>query len=363
MVQNAPPLCPRTSGDKILLMDLGRTPEEPPDVKPGYMPRIFPYAAFLGIIGVYYFVAVVLGLQPALGRGLSAAIGVRIVPLLVVFYLLGLGIWTALVRERTVSGTAKRLRAEALSWDMVERLVGIPFFILGTVFIFDIYATFKQAIPELTAYGSDPWLAAVDGFLHLGRDPWRWSHSVLGEAGLAFLDQVYTSWYAVLVASIPIFATWAPNRIRHRFFLTFSAVMMMGGSFGAILFASGGPAYFGEFTGNAARFGPLLEALQGTQALATQGRLWEYFSSEATNLYGGISAMPSMHVAVVVLIGIAGTRWNRWVGLAAVGYAGLIFVGSFHLGWHYAVDGYASAVLVGTIWFLTRWVVAERSVT
>jgi hypothetical protein len=315
--------------------------------------RLTPYAAFAGIVGLYYLSALAFGLRPDLGRGLSAVVGIRIVPILIVAYLFGLGAWTGLVRERTIRGTKEAMGAELRSPDLAERLIGIPFLIMGTVYTFDVYASFKQGIPSLTAYDSDPWLAAVDAFVHLGRDPWRWTHAVLGGPGLRFLDWVYTSWYVVLITSIPVVATWAPLQVRSRFFLTFSAVMMLGGSFAAILFASGGPAYFAELVGDSVRFSPLLESLEGTTALAPQGRLWEYFSTNAENLYGGISAMPSMHVAVVVLISVAAWAWSRLLGCLAAGYAFLIFLGSFHLGWHYAIDGYLAAALVMGIWLLS----------
>lgn len=320
---------------------------------------ILPYGVYVGILGVYYLSARLLGLHPTLGRGLSAAIGIRLVPILVVFYLFGRAAWIALVQERTLAAAAGRIRSETLSWPTAERLLGIPFFVMGTVYTFDIYASFKQAIPNLTTYGWDLRLAAADAFLHLGKDPWHWSHSLLGDGSLRFLDEIYKSWYAVLVASVPLFATWAPLRIRNRFFLAFSTVLMIGGSFAAVLFASGGPAYFAELAGDPARFAPLLERLQGTQALATQARLWEYFSTDAQNLYGGISAMPSMHVAVVALIAIAGARWNLWMGLVTAGYGLLILLGSFHLGWHYALDGYVSVALVALFWLATRVVTWE----
>jgi hypothetical protein len=315
--------------------------------------RVTPYAAFAATVGVYYLSALAFGLRPELGRGLSAVVGIRIVPILIVAYIFGVLAWTGLVRERTLRGTMTAIRTQLKSLDLAERLAGIPILILGTVYTFDIYASFKQGIPSLTAYGSDRWLAAVDAFVHFGRDPWRWTHAVLGGPGLRFLDWVYTSWYVVLISSIPIFATWAPLRIRTRFFLTFTVVMMLGGSFAAILFASGGPAYFAELAGDSVRFSPLLESLDGTSALATQGRLWEYFSTNAENLYGGISAMPSMHVAVVVLIAVAGWAWSRWLGTLAAGYAVLIQLGSFHLGWHYAIDGYLAAALVAGVWLFS----------
>lgn len=326
----------------------------------GQWHRVRPYLVYLGFLLVYYLSALALGLHPTLGRGLSAAIGIRIVPILIVFYFFGAVAWIGLVHEGTWRGTARRIREEVLSRDLAERLVGIPLFIMGTVYTFDIYATFKQAIPELAGYSWDARLATADAFLHLGRDPWRWSYSLLGSHGLHLLDGVYRSWYAVLVGSIPVFTTWAPMRLRSRFFLTFTVMMMVGGSFMAVLFASGGPAYFAELVGDQTRFAPLLDNLRGTHALAIQNRLWDYFSHDARNLYGGISAMPSMHVAVVTLLALAACSWNPWMGLTAAVYALLIFLGSFHLGWHYAVDGYASAFLVGGTWWVIGRAIPTR---
>ena len=48
----------------------------------------------------------------------------------------------------------------------------------------------------------------------------------------------------------------------------------------------------------------------------------------------GISAMPSLHVAMAVF-------WT-WIG-------------SFHLGWHYALDGLVSLIGVILIWRFARW--------
>jgi hypothetical protein len=55
-------------------------------------------------------------------------------------------------------------------------------------------------------------------------------------------------------------------------------------------------------------------------------------------------------------------RWPRWQWVAWI-YASIIFVGSFHLGWHYASDGMVSAIGIILIWygvrsylaFLERW--------
>lgn len=68
----------------------------------------------------------------------------------------------------------------------------------------------------------------------------------------------------------------------------------------------------------------------------------------------GISAFPSLHVAIPVLyccVAIAtGRRWL--IGLAAT-FAVVIFLATIHLGWHYAIDGYAAALGTRLIWWLT----------
>jgi hypothetical protein len=60
-----------------------------------------------------------------------------------------------------------------------------------------------------------------------------------------------------------------------------------------------------------------------------------------------------MHVAIAALLVIATWDLNRWIGLFMLAGAMLIMVGSVHLGWHYAIDGYAAAIGVWLIWRVT----------
>ncbi len=70
-------------------------------------------------------------------------------------------------------------------------------------------------------------------------------------------------------------------------------------------------------------------------------------------LGAGISAMPSLHNAMAVLFACAAWHANRRMGWLFSGYAVLIWIGSIHLGWHYAIDGIVAAVLTIAIWKLT----------
>jgi hypothetical protein len=73
----------------------------------------------------------------------------------------------------------------------------------------------------------------------------------------------------------------------------------------------------------------------------------------------GISAMPSVHNASALLMVLV--VWNKtlFVRSVAVIHALLIFIGSIHLAWHYAVDSYLAWAMALVIWWaagpLARW--------
>jgi hypothetical protein len=84
--------------------------------------------------------------------------------------------------------------------------------------------------------------------------------------------------------------------------------------------------------------------------LRVQRTLWENFATGQNMPFVGISAMPSVHVAVAVLFALLGWRISSWLGWIFSLYAGVILIGSVHLGWHYAVDGYLSIAGALAIW-------------
>lgn len=83
--------------------------------------------------------------------------------------------------------------------------------------------------------------------------------------------------------------------------------------------------------------------------------LWQNYESSTVGLGSGISAMPSLHVALTTLSALLLSRLSRTAGVLAWAYLALILVGSVHLGWHYAIDGYASIIAVGLIWRAAGW--------
>ncbi|HEY8189205.1 MAG TPA: phosphatase PAP2 family protein, partial [Micavibrio sp.] len=60
------------------------------------------------------------------------------------------------------------------------------------------------------------------------------------------------------------------------------------------------------------------------------------------------------------LFALVGWRTGRKTGIFFTVYLLLMMIGSVHLGWHYAVDGYFSILSTGAIWWATglwqkRW--------
>jgi membrane-associated phospholipid phosphatase len=120
-------------------------------------------------------------------------------------------------------------------------------------------------------------------------------------------------------------------------------------------FASGGPVALDA----SSAYGPWLDRLYAVPGLMTtemHAALLETYRTGQFVPFGGISAMPSMHVGGIVLVAIV--AWRRWrpLGAACWGYAGVIQIGSVVLGWHYAIDGYAGALLAWGCWRIAgRW--------
>jgi hypothetical protein len=92
-------------------------------------------------------------------------------------------------------------------------------------------------------------------------------------------------------------------------------------------------------------------------AIRIQDALWQGHLNQTP--LSEVSAMPSMHNASALLFALVGYQVSRFWGRALALHAVLIFIGSVHLAWHYAVDAYAAWALTLVIWFamapVARW--------
>jgi hypothetical protein len=171
------------------------------------------------------------------------------------------------------------------------------------------------------------------------------------------IDVLYILWLP-LNAGVLVWQGWSRGRDRSRFFLSYLLIYIVLGTGSAIALSAAGPCYYEAVTGQSSPYAPLMQYLAGLDAeqpiiaLRVQHTLWENYTRSLNLPFVGISAMPSVHVAVAVLFAIIGWRTSRWLGWVFTGFAGVVLVGSVHLGWHYAVDGYLSVAATLALWGL-----------
>jgi hypothetical protein len=215
----------------------------------------------------------------------------------------------------------------------------------------------KPAIPEINPFSWDMALAELDRTLHFGVDPWKLLQPFLGYTiPTAILNFGYCFWFLALFTSQYWFAFRREyTELRIRFFIAMMMVWWIGGGLMALYFSSAGPAYYSLIGLAPDPFAPLMAYLGQVDqivpiwALDAQRMLWDTFTAPQARFLG-ISAFPSMHNAVAVVIALAGFKIGRAIGWTLTAYAFLIFLGSVHLGWHYALDSYAAIAIALLSW-------------
>lgn len=225
------------------------------------------------------------------------------------------------------------------------------------------FNAFKQMVLPLAGFGWDPMLDWADRALFLGIDPWRATHAVLGSPQATLvIDRIYHGWFVPMSLGL-ILCAWMPRstfRLRTQYVLSYIGVWIGIGSVLAFLMPSAGPCFYENYVGGHASFRELLGRLAETEAatgatltsLSNQAMLAKLFMADKLIVGGGISAMPSVHNGLAVLFALAAFRINRLLGWSLALYAVLIWVGSIHLGWHYALDGLVAAGLTYGIWVI-----------
>jgi hypothetical protein len=223
-----------------------------------------------------------------------------------------------------------------------------------------VFASWKWTIPYLQPFSWDPRLHALDRLVHGGTLPWQLLQPWLGfPTATVVLDHLYALWIP-LSAVVLIWQAFGSRAFaRAHFFLTYVAVYVILGTVLAFALSSAGPCYYERLTGDPGPYQRLMSYLQSVNArtplLAVEGQsvLWQLYLERRHVPFLSISAMPSVHVAVAVLFAMAGWEANRVLGLVLTAYALVVLVGSVHLGWHYAVDGYFAALATAVIWIAT----------
>jgi hypothetical protein len=226
-------------------------------------------------------------------------------------------------------------------------------FAVGTLLVamqISVLTWTKVMLPIASPFWADPFLANVDHAI-FGRDPWILAQQLFGWAS-PVIDRTYVTWapvkFATFVFVLVMPETTTKARILVTYFITLAAVAV-----GQFLFSSAGPVFYQQF-GFGPRFSQLpLEPWVETTRLY----LWHDYLRAGGDIGGGISGMPSLHVAGALWVALAWNSYDRRIGAIGFLYLILILIGSVLLGWHYAVDGIAGILITGLAWFVAPRIV------
>lgn len=230
-----------------------------------------------------------------------------------------------------------------------------PVMVLGTVLVgvsSSLFMALKFAIPALVPFWLDKSLAAAEAGI-FGIAPYRLLDSLFGRANL-LVDRVYGLWLPVQLVVMFSVIIARPSREKARALAACSAAWFLLGVVAATLLSSAGPIFFDRVVGGST-FAPLhqiLETRRADMALSTSDAMWSAYLSGHPGLVSGISAAPSMHIAISMwILLVARDLAPRAVPIAAA-YLAFIWIASVQLGWHYVTDGIGAVAGMTAIWWV-----------
>jgi PAP2 superfamily len=238
-----------------------------------------------------------------------------------------------------------------------RRNAGWPVVLIATTLVgfgASLFLPLKYAIPMEVPFWLDMPLATGERHL-FGTDAWRIADGLFGWALLPS-DRVYGLWLPV--QSLVLFSVilLPASRAKTHALIAYGLAWFLLGVVAAMLCASAGPIFYDRMFGGH-YFAGLTERL-GDRAWVVQGEsdaMWSSFASGRPGLVAGISAMPSIHVAISFWIWLTTRRLAPRTAPLAVAYAVFVWIASVQLGWHYVSDG-----LAGLVGMLAVWWLAER---
>lgn len=215
------------------------------------------------------------------------------------------------------------------------------------------FTTYKLAIPHLVPFYADPALAEIDRAIH-GLDPGLLLQALVPQPVGYAIGYLYGPvWFLAWFCIMGIAALLPDARLRWRYFASLFLVVLLLGTVLATLLSSAGPYLYDRLYGTA-RFTELTAAIAaspvGSYMHEATGYLMAAYAGQEVVPGTGISAMPSMHIAIGTLDALLLMRLGRAAGLIGWAYLAALLVGSVYMGWHYAIDGYVSLVIVLLIW-------------
>ena len=301
--------------------------------------------------------AMFVGVQYAIALSLSVALGFPHIPPLLGYVTIGAmvtvggGVWLLLrtlwrLYRSGIDHPAREIAALIASHQrrLAIAILGIQLVVLQMGSL----TWLKTLMPLVVPFWADAYLANLDAVI-FGTDPWRLLTPALDPIG-PFIDAVYAAWFPIKSFVVAALLISLPSFSKSRAALAYFYTVGIFGVLGQFALSSAGPLFY-EMAGFGTRFADLETHL--TPAVkAARAYLWQSYVTGGDKIGTGISAMPSMHVALAAWVAL--TLGSAFPRAAPFGWAflGTILVGSVYLGWHYASDGVAGVAAAFAAWML-----------
>ena len=241
-----------------------------------------------------------------------------------------------------------------------QRALLIAYALVATVLTQAGFTLLKNAMSFITPYFADPFFANVDQALHFGVDPWVIAHWLGQYLPTKIMTYSYLTVWGLPAMALPaIIAASDGNRARvTRTLVIYLVAWVFIGNVLAFSGLSAGPVYYDRLLG-VDRFADLTMALQTSGVSDShigrvQRALWDIYAGHSASIGSGISAFPSVHVAIATVTAIYLVERSKWLLPLAAAFLFFTFFLSVYTGYHYAVDGYVSILVVFAVWWGMR---------
>lgn len=249
----------------------------------------------------------------------------------------------------------QRVRRGPLSNRHMIRLLAAALFI---PLLLNTFGSWKLAIPRWAGFARETEVMRASWALNGGVPGWHLLQPILGHPGVTWLlDRIYFTWLPVFVVMALWQSVWREPRWERRRFLLALALTWLGlGAVLATVYASAGPIFLDRLMPGVAPYSEMMDYLRAVDAelglitVEVRELLWQARAEDLADPLRGISAFPSIHVAMVALYVLALWRPHRRLAMAAAAYTATIGVATVHLGWHYTIDVYAGILGAIVCW-------------
>ena len=242
------------------------------------------------------------------------------------------------------------LRSSAAPWPGV--LIGTLLVGLGA----SAFLPLKYAIPHEVPFWLDRPIALFERWSFLGADPWLLLDRLLGWATVP-MDWLYGCWLPVQMLVLFSLILARPSHAKARALTAYVLAWFLLGAVAAVFLSSVGPLFYDRVYGGGmfSSLSATLRARGAWIAIGESNRMWSAMAGKDPGLIAGISAVPSIHVAISLWIYLTARELVPRAAALALLYFLSVWIGSVQLGWHYASDGLLGSIGMLGVWQATRW--------